>query len=486
MEVRASVKSLTNLNRCIAACLTAAILGACSGGEQIAPDSRAALSQARGVSASQKHSKKGQLKIELRIPREKHKHRKFRPGYISAATQSMAVAVVGQATQVFNLTPTSPGCSSTSGYITCDVSAFFPSGQQTIAVTLYDQTGGQGNALSTATTTANIVAGNITYISITLEGVVASVALLVNGSTTVSVPEGVATSLPVTVSAYDADGKLIIAPGGYDTATPVTLTDSDTSGITAISPTSVSTPGTTATLSYNGGVLSSAIVAAKVKGVVQANPITLTIAPTPTPTPSPTMSPTPMPHVSPASLAFSSGATQTFTVQESTYSGTLTASSASTAVATVSPASANGPTATFTVQPIAGGTTTINVSDSLGNTATVSVSVNGGVIVIDQVPSANPTSLSFDTSVLQTFDVKEKEYYGAFTESDNCSGIASTTPASANGPTATFTVTPVNGGTCAVTISDAQGNTTGVGISVTGGSITVNGKHRKLPVRGGN
>jgi hypothetical protein len=432
--------------------------------------------------AKRKHPKKGELKIELRIPRTKRGHHKFRPGYISAATESMAVTDSNAATQIFNLTPGSPGCSTTSGYVTCDVSAFFPSGEQTIGVTLYDQTGAQGNALSTATTTANIVAGSITYISVTLEGVVASAVIRIDGQTTASVPEGVATTLPLTVSAYDADGHLIIAPGGYDATTPVTLTDSDTSGATSIAPTSISGPGVGATLSYNGGNISSAIVTAKVGGSAQANPVTLMVVATASPTPSPT----PAPQVSPASLSFSSGASQTITVQEPNYTGSLTASSGNTTVATVSPSSANGPTATFTVQPIGGGTTTISVTDSLGNTATVNVSVNGGVIVIDQVPTATPTSLTFDTSASQTFSVHEKEYYGALTESDNCSGIASTSPSSASGPTATFTVTPVNGGNCTVSVSDDQGNSANVGISISGGTITINSKHGKPPVHGGN
>jgi hypothetical protein len=443
---------------------------------------RAAVAQTMSESAKKKHPKKGQLKIELRIPRDKKKHHRFRPGYISAATESMAVTDSNAATQIFNLTPGSPGCSTTSGYVTCDVSAFFPSGSQTISVTLYDQTGGQGNALSTATTTANIVAGSITYISVTLEGVVATAEIRVNGQTTASVPEGVATTLPVTVSAYDADGHLIIAPGGFDTTTPVTLTDSDTSGATSIAPASISGPGVGATLSYNGGTISSATITAKVAGTAQANPITLAVVATASPTPSPT----PAPQVSPASLSFSSGASQTISVKEPNYTGTLTATSGNTTVATVSPASGNGPSATFTVQPIGGGTTSISISDSLGNTATVNVSVNGGVIVIDQTPTATPTSLTFDTSASQTFSVHEKEYYGTLTESDSCSGIASTSPGSASGPTATFTVTPVTGGSCTVSVSDDQGNSANVGISISGGTITINNKHVTTHVRGGN
>lgn len=476
--------TLTRYTRVFWGVLIAAALAACGGGVN-GGSSTAGLNptvQAAHQQPDRERAKrKGKLVIELRIPRKKHHGRRIRPGYISASTQSMVISVPGQSNQVFNVTPGSPGCSTTSGYVTCDVSGFFTAGEQTITITLYDQTGGQGNVLSTGTTTATILTGSVTYISITLEGTVASASVRVNGSTAVSIPVGTPTSLPLTINAYDADGNLIIAPGGYDSSTPVQIVDSDTSGVTTLSPSTIGGPDTTATLSYNGGYLSSAVITAKVGGIAQANPVTVTIAATPSPTPSPT----PMPQVSPSSLTFSSGATQTFTVLESNYTGALTASSGSTGVATVSPASANGPNATFTVKPIAGGTTAITVTDSFGNNVTVNVSVNGGVIVIDQVPAANPTSLTFYTAASQTFDVKETDYYGAFTESDNCGGIATTSPSSASGPKATFTVTPGNGGTCTVTITDGQGNTTGVGISVSGANITINNRHGKRPVHGG-
>jgi hypothetical protein len=105
---------------------------------------------------------------------------------------------------------------------------------------------------------------------------------------------------------------------------------------------------------------------------------------TPTPTPAPTATPTAGPvTANPMSLVFSSAATQTVTVQESEYTGTLTAVSSDTTVATVSPNSGLGPSAIFTVTPVGGGSATITVHDASANSVSVGVIVGNGVIIID-------------------------------------------------------------------------------------------------------
>jgi hypothetical protein len=70
-------------------------------------------------------------------------------------------------------------------------------------------------------------------------------------------------------------------------------------------------------------------------------------------------------------IAFSGTGTQTFTVSESGYSGSFTATSSNTAVVTVAQTSPS----TFTVTSIGGGTATITVTDQQGNSATLSVTV---------------------------------------------------------------------------------------------------------------
>lgn len=71
----------------------------------------------------------------------------------------------------------------------------------------------------------------------------------------------------------------------------------------------------------------------------------------------------------------------------------------------------------------------------------------------------------------QAFTASESGYSGTFTESDTChpaaGTIATVAPANANGPSATFTVTPQSAGSCAVTVTDAYGQTSAVTVGVT-------------------
>lgn len=90
------------------------------------------------------------------------------------------------------------------------------------------------------------------------------------------------------------------------------------------------------------------------------------------------------PVATPTTLTFSSATTQTFVLQESGYTGTLTATSSDTSVATVSPKSSHGPTATMTVTPVGGGSCTITVQDDAQQQATVAVTVDNGIIIINR------------------------------------------------------------------------------------------------------
>ena len=75
----------------------------------------------------------------------------------------MTVAVKGGPMKSFNLTPSSPGCETgNTGYLNCQEAMSIPSGPQTLTVTLYNLTNGQGSALATATTSVTIASTGFT------------------------------------------------------------------------------------------------------------------------------------------------------------------------------------------------------------------------------------------------------------------------------------------------------------------------------------
>lgn len=201
------------------------------------------------------------------------------PQYVSPNTQSLTIGVNGAAPSVTqNVTPTSGGCSSSTGSatggggITCSVTVTAPVGNDTFTVTLYSQPNAAGSKLATGSVTATI-GSTPTSVDITLDGIVDSVVItLANTMPTAGSPA----TIPVAVTAKDASGATIISPGGYSPA--ITLQDSDTSGHTTLSATTVPDPSTAVTLQYDGSaLLSSATISAAVSGsITKVTPAVLT------------------------------------------------------------------------------------------------------------------------------------------------------------------------------------------------------------------
>jgi N-acetylneuraminic acid mutarotase len=189
----------------------------------------------------------------IKIPSNPKKHR-VNPHYVSASTQSMSIAVNGGPPTIVNLTPSSPNCTPASGSmpLTCTATVAAPVGNDTFAVITYDQENGAGNLLSENTISATILAGQANNVSITLNGVIASIQLALAYPT----PQGgTPTTIPLAVNAMDADSTIIIGPGSYDNG-PIALADSDTSGATTLSANSVGDPTVAVTVIYNGSIFS--------------------------------------------------------------------------------------------------------------------------------------------------------------------------------------------------------------------------------------
>jgi hypothetical protein len=364
-------------------------LAACGGGSS--PSGSPALPPAPRL---------GQAQFSLVIPAQTSIAGRKRPKYISPATQSVSISVTGESPVIANVTPGSPGCTTSSSGTSCTITVPAPFGQDTFTVTLFSGQNGTGSILASGTVSANIVlGGTVPTISITLNSVVSSVVITLGNPSPLV---GTATTIPVTVTAKDNTGATIIAPGSYTEA--IQLTDSDTSGHTALSATTVNGPSDVITLSYDGSAaVTSATISAQVTGTITSVtpailtpqlPATPTPSPTPTPTPAPTPTATPTPtptpipalNVAPAALNFTiANNTQGIGVSESGYTGTFSESDNCSNIATVSPsgpASANGPNATFNVTSVAAGTCTVTISDQNGQSVgvTINVTITQGII----------------------------------------------------------------------------------------------------------
>jgi virginiamycin B lyase len=240
----------------LSGCSSGSLQGALPSGNAALPV--AAISKA-GVKTVPHH---GRGKIVLRI-HWKHRKSHRRPHYLPATARSISISINGGTAQYAN-SPTS----------TLTVTA--PGGTDTFYIATYDEQNGQGNVLSKAYVTQNIIAGQANAISVTLNAVIATFSVALAEA---NLAAGTAASTAINVTPYDADGNIIV--GSSDYAAPISLSISDPAKTGTLSLTSaiLQNPGSTASLTYNGGTLVNASVVAQVQG---AGSQSATFAPTPT------------------------------------------------------------------------------------------------------------------------------------------------------------------------------------------------------------
>lgn len=264
----------------------AAVVAGCGGGggggSTLPSTGVAATSTGSGGGTSATSNQRAATSFTIKIPGHAQTASNLRkPAYISPSTQGVEIDLIASAspgpTQIPQLTaslsPSSSACTTPGpdGSYSCSVSAFLPVGTNQYVVALLDQAPKSGppspppffptgtNVLSYATVTFTVANNTTNKIPLTLNGLIAGFAI---SPSLLTVPSGTATSVPVTVTAYDADSNIIVGPGGYDVPLVVSVTDSSNSLTFAGGTTTVSlaSPGPPLTLNYNGGPLVSGVV----------------------------------------------------------------------------------------------------------------------------------------------------------------------------------------------------------------------------------
>lgn len=241
-----------------------------------------------------------------------------------------------------------------------------------------------GACTSGSTTVATLTATTALGPSATV-----SVHAVASGSCTVSISDGygqtasenIAVSQPALVVAPttvtitgNAPGSFTVSEAGYAGTFTIGTCTSSSQPIATAQPSSVNGPSGTVTLTpVRAGTCTIAVS----DGNGQTTNVGLTVNASPI-------------VVTPTSLDFAgtvgaTGAPQSLTVSETSYTGTFSytaCSQGTTTVATLAPAAVGGPSATLTVTPRAPGTCTVNVSDSLDQSNSFTVSVTSAVITV--------------------------------------------------------------------------------------------------------
>jgi hypothetical protein len=242
-----------NALRLLAASLAGSLLLAgCSGGSSSPTPHAAAADTTAGAAKN--------VQLLVRIPAKTSAAAHARtPAYVSPATTHVNVSLLTNNGNTVNynyggfpVTASTPGCTTQSdGSQQCAITLVTPVNVPIVGNDVFEllMTNDAAANLSHADVPVTVSPTQSASIPVTLNGVVSSVAVTLTSGTPVPGSPSTAT---VVVTAKDAAGYTIVGPGGYDT--PVTLTDGDTSGDTALSTTTVSAPGQTVTLSFNGDV----------------------------------------------------------------------------------------------------------------------------------------------------------------------------------------------------------------------------------------
>jgi hypothetical protein len=235
--------------------LAAALLAGCGGG-----------GGARTTpSAAGNAAPLGHATVTISIHRSAAAANARKPAFISPSTQSIAISVYSVdgsgdisanpvATTDADLTPQSPNCTG-SDTVVCSVAVGAPPGTDAFGVQLYSGTGEGGSLLGslapTAATERTIVAGqNNVTLPLVIGGVAANVTITGNVS---RLRLGTPATVILNIVAADAAGNVIVGADPY--AYPIALTDSDSSGALTFSTSSVTSPASLVTLSYNGAAL---------------------------------------------------------------------------------------------------------------------------------------------------------------------------------------------------------------------------------------
>lgn len=140
-----------------------------------------------------------------------------KPAYVSPSTLSGTIQVNGGVLQELDLSAGSTACTTVSGGRACIIATVAPIGSDTFSLVLYDGafTGGvhTGTALSRASNfSSNVTEGSANVsLPLILGGIPASVDVTAGGTLTA----GTATTLPLIVTAYDAQNNVIVGGAGY-------------------------------------------------------------------------------------------------------------------------------------------------------------------------------------------------------------------------------------------------------------------------------
>jgi streptogramin lyase len=240
------------IKRCIALASIAA-LAAC-GGQSTSFTPAATAQPAASSSPGSSTQSSDSVTFTIAVPSASAPASNRRRAYTSSNTGSIGITLVSvngvaqsASATIVALGASASGCTSASSGVNCSVTVTAPAGDDLFSIATYQSNNGTGAVLASTSIAADVGTTSST-VALTLSGVPAAVSFtparlpLLDNETVQSVP--------VVVNAADASGATIVGSAPYQS--PVNLQiQNDPAGALALSTTSVATPGTVVTVTYN-------------------------------------------------------------------------------------------------------------------------------------------------------------------------------------------------------------------------------------------
>jgi len=254
------------------ALLVASLLAGCGGGGGTAPVS-AVLKPAAASGPTQA----GTLSLTFGSQSSSSSAARRSPTFVSPAAATAAIAFNGGSATSFDVSAVSPNCIASGGTRTCSLIVQAPIGAaESIAVTLLSPAP-NAQILGQGSNTLTVVAGTPFAVTVGINPVVAGIAAFgyafTSGS---SFLFGTSSQATVTLTFTDPGGATITGAGNVPNfLVPVTLTSSDPH--VTLSPTTLTTPGQTFTMTYDGST--SAVIPVTLNATVGTTSLTSSTLP---------------------------------------------------------------------------------------------------------------------------------------------------------------------------------------------------------------
>jgi len=174
------------------------------------------------------------------------------PQFASPSASSLGWSVNSGTMTFADVSSTSSACTTANNARTCSVPISAPGGMDSFSISLFDKASGAGNLLGSGSNSTNVTANGFSVavgINPIVAGVLGMTVTYAGGAHTL--PIGQATTATLLFTFTDPDGQAI--PPVTNTpnfASPLTLTSSDPH--ITFSPSTLTTPGQTTTMSYDG------------------------------------------------------------------------------------------------------------------------------------------------------------------------------------------------------------------------------------------